>query len=77
MQCPCREATRICMYNDIDKLHVETCGRFNELQGREKFLTLMGKNIMTIDPDDMFWTISGYYISRMYRTTISQQIAVL
>ena len=25
MQCPYHEATRICMYNDIDKLQVETC----------------------------------------------------
>ena len=26
MQCPYHEATRICMYNDIDKLQVETYG---------------------------------------------------
>ena len=68
MQCPYHEATRIFMYNDKDKLQVETYGVFNELQGEEKFLTLMGKNIMTIDPDDMLklWTISGYYTSMMY-----------
>ena len=78
MQCPYHEATRICMYNDIDKLQVESYNIFNELQGNEKFLTLMGKNVLTIDQDDMLklWTISGYYISMMYRTTIYNQNAV-
>ena len=75
MQCPYHEATRICMYNDIDKLQVETYGIFNELQGEKKLLTPMGKSDMTIDQDDMLklWTISGYYISMMYRTTVYKQ----
>ena len=78
MQCPYHEAIRICMYNDIDKLQVVTRDIFNELQGDEKFLTLMGKNILTIDPDDMLklWTVSGYYISTMYKTTIHNQTVV-
>ena len=75
MQCPYHEATRICMYNDIDKLQVETYGIFNELQREEKLLTPMGKSDMTFDQDDMLklWTISGYYISMMYRTTVYKQ----
>ena len=79
MQCPYHETTRISMYSDLDKLHVEISGKFNVLQGEEKFLTLMGKNIMNTDPDDMLkiWTISGYYISMMYRITISKQTVVL
>ena len=67
------------MYNDIDKLQMETYNIFNELQGDEKFLTLMGENVLTIDQDEMLklWTISGYYISMMYRTTIYNQTVVI
>ena len=79
MQCPYHETTHISMYSDLDKLHVEISGKFNVQQGEEKFLTLMGKNIMNTDPDDMLkiWTISGYYIGMMYRTTFSKQTVVL
>ena len=45
---------------------------FHNLNGEDKFLTLMGKNIDGTNPDDMLkvWNISGTYISMIYRTTI-------
>ena len=74
MQCPFHERTRHCMYEAIDNLEMKISTIFQNLQGDEKFLALMGKNIDGIDPEGMFkiWTISGTYISMIYRTTMAK-----
>ena len=56
----------------FDNMQVESQAKFNNLLGEDKYLTLMGKNIPHMLPDEMIilWHIAGSHISMMYRKTI-------
>ena len=74
MQCHFQENTRRTMYENFESLRMETMTSFNGLSEEEKFLTLMGKYMSDIDPEEMlkFWCISSKFISLIYRITISK-----
>ena len=74
MQCPYHEKTRINMYESIVNLIMEISDKLHNLQGEEKFVTLMGTNITDTNPGDMakLWCVSGSYISEIYRITITK-----
>ena len=74
MQCHFHENTRRTMYENLESLRMETMTSFNGLSGEEKFLTLMGKYMPDIDPEEMLnlWCISSKFISRIYRITLSK-----
>ena len=74
MQCHFHENMRRTMYENLESLRMETMTSFNGLSGEEKFLTLMGKYMSDIDPEEMLnlWCISSKFISRIYRITISE-----
>ena len=61
------------MYDEIGKTSQSLLNVFNNLNGEEKYLTLMGKSIVQISNEEIFtlWKISGFFISSMYRLTIS------
>ena len=60
------------MYEAIDNLGMEISTNFHNLNGEDKFLTLMGMIIDGTNPDDMLkvWNISWTCISMIYRTTV-------
>ena len=73
MQCPIHEPSRRQMYDEIGKTSQSLLNVFTNLNGEEKYLTLMGKSIVQISNEEIFtlWKISGFFISSMYRLTIS------
>ena len=51
-----------------------TVTQYENLEGEEKYLVLMGRNVPMIPMDEMmkFWQISGSFISMIYRKTVLQ-----
>ena len=50
MQCPYHGNTQGVMYETIDSLKMEIQDKFHNLEGEEKYLPLMGKNIAGTNP---------------------------
>ena len=72
MQCPYHEPTRRQMYEEFGKVSEKLLIDYNDLNGEDKYLTLMGKYVSQIPNEEIMklWQISGTFISMMYRQTI-------
>ena len=51
-----------------------TVTQYENLEGEEKYLVLMGRNVPMIHMEEMMklWQISGSFISMIYRKTVLQ-----
>ena len=74
MQCDIHEQMRYSMYNEIANLPEHIANRYERVEARDKYLTLMGKHITDMPMEDMikFWQVSGTFISMMYRKAMRQ-----
>ena len=72
MQCPANEECKCKMFNEIQNISDEMGEEFSKLRGDEIFLSLMGRNMATVSPEDMLsmWTITCSHISYMYQRAI-------
>ena len=66
LHCPYHEKTRMNMYESIDKLSMQIREKLHNLQGEEKLLSIMGKNITDTNPEghtqtvDCIWYLHKY-----------------
>ena len=60
------------MYEEFGKVSEKLLIDYNDLNGEDKYLTLMGKYVSQIPNEEIMklWQISGTFISMMYRQTI-------
>ena len=72
LQCPTNEQCKCEMFNEIQNISNEMREKFSKLRGEENFLSLMGRNMTTVSPEDMLsmWTKTCSYISYMYQRAI-------